>query len=254
MYIDKTLGQKIESAHALSHQNYTTLCGHHLKLSTGGAFFAGSDDFFTQVIGWGFNADIKELDSIEAFYQSHQAAKVAIEYCTLAPLSLCEALMDRGYRIKEWTNVSIKNDLLANEIEFNDTVKVKQNHEGDLAHWAEIVSTGFNCPEHLQTFLAYAKSSGVTTFSASIDENEAGGGAIAIHQGIADLGMTSTLDAFRGQGVQKALIQARLIYAKENNVDLALVITEPGSISDNNIRKMGFDTVYSRFKLEKSLS
>ena len=59
----------------------------------------------------------------------------------------------------------------------------------------------------------------------------AGGGAIRISNGLAQLAGAATLPAHRRRGVQSALLRARLLDAARQGCDLAIVTTEPGSKS-----------------------
>ena len=53
----------------------------------------------------------------------------------------------------------------------------------------------------------------------------------------------ATLPAFRRQGVQCALIEARLAMAAQAGCDLAIVTADPGSSSGRNAERMGFQLV-----------
>ena len=66
---------------------------------------------------------------------------------------------------------------------------------------------------------------------------------------VCDLGVTSTLPAYRGKGLQKKLLFTRLNFAKQHGMALATVTTEPGTISDLNIQKLGFHCAYTRIKM-----
>lgn len=123
----------------------------------------------------------------------------------------------------------------------------------EFENWARVVAKGFDFESHASTFKRYSQTEGVFVFGAYMEGGLVGGGAVAIHELIADLGMTSILSKHRGKGIQKALIKSRLNFAKSQGCKLAALITEPGSISDNNAKKLGFQTAYLRFKLEKKL-
>ncbi len=75
------------------------------------------------------------------------------------------------------------------------------------------------------------------------------GATVALHGEVCDLGVTSTIPAYRGKGLQKQLLLTRLNFAKKNGLVLATVTTEPGTISDLNIQKSGFRCAYTRIKM-----
>ena len=251
VYINAKEARQIENCNAMSHANYMNDF-HSLKLSTGGAFFAGNEDFFSQVVGWGFQPLINEIEQIEAFYLNCGALNVGIEYSTLADLSVLNLLMTNGYQIEECNHVSVF-DLNQQSIADNNgseiSIVVCTNEE--LITWAKVVARGFDCLDRINIFERYATTKGVVCFLALLNGELAGGAAMASHQSFADLGMSSTLNPFRGQGIQKALLAARLSFARAQKLSLASVITEAGSVSDNNVRKLGFVTSYSRLKVLK---
>ena len=70
---------------------------------------------------------------------------------------------------------------------------------------------------------------GVTAWLARADGRPAGGGSLMIHQGLALICGDGTLPDFRHQGVQTALLRARLAHAAAAGCDLAVICTQPGS-------------------------
>jgi ribosomal protein S18 acetylase RimI-like enzyme len=74
----------------------------------------------------------------------------------------------------------------------------------------------------------------------------AGGGSLRMLDGIAQLNGAATLPAHRRRGVQSALLRARLLDAAYSGCDLAVVTTQPGSKSQENVQRAGFALLYSR--------
>jgi len=74
----------------------------------------------------------------------------------------------------------------------------------------------------------------------------AGGAAAAIRNGLATLFADSTVPAFRRSGVHRELIAARLNEAIALGCDLATASTLPGSGSQRNYERLGFEVVYTR--------
>ena len=52
-------------------------------------------------------------------------------------------------------------------------------------------------------------------------------------------------------GVQSALLSARLADAASGGCDVAVVTTQPGSKSQQNVQRRGFDLLYTRAVLVK---
>ena len=89
-------------------------------------------------------------------------------------------------------------------------------------------------------------SPNATCFLAWIDGQPAGGGAMYIHDGVAEFGGESTRPCFRRLGVQRALLQARLAAAVGQGCELVMAMTEPGSGSERNMQRAGFLLAYTK--------
>lgn len=111
----------------------------------------------------------------------------------------------------------------------------------------------FWLPRARFSFEYYAQINLVYPFVAKINGVVAGGGTCAIDDSICNLGVTSTLAPFRGQGIQKALLNQHLLFSKSQGLTIATVTTEPGSISDLNIQKIGFNSAYTRLKHSRKI-
>jgi len=70
--------------------------------------------------------------------------------------------------------------------------------------------------------------------------------------GIALLCGAGTLPAHRRRGVQAAMLLRRLSAAAQAGCDLAVVTTLPGSKSQQNVQRLGFELLYSRAILRRS--
>ena len=92
---------------------------------------------------------------------------------------------------------------------------------------------------------------GVVRLMARQQTEVAGGGSLYLHDGVALLCGAGTLPAHRRRGVQAALLQARMAHAREMGCDLAVVTTQPGSKSQANVQRVGFELIYSRAILVK---
>ncbi|ARH00798.1 GNAT family N-acetyltransferase [Legionella micdadei] len=262
MVITKELAFKIENCIKESHYRFTKQCakGSILELGTGAAFFSGENSFFSQVIGWGFDTDqdklISQIETIENFYHKLLHRRVDIELSPLAGNFIFSELSRRGYVISELNNISIL-DLtqpVRNTVPKHEEFRIQPISENHLHEWANCVALGFEYEEAREQFYLYAKTEGVTPFGAFMNNKLVAGGTIAIHQGVCDLGVTSTLPFYRGRGLQKALLDKRIEYAIHSGAGIASVTTEPGSISDLNIQKIGFQIAYTRIKLSFPLS
>lgn len=91
-----------------------------------------------------------------------------------------------------------------------------------------------------------AAAEGFSRFLARRGGVPAGGASLRLCEGVAHLCGAATLPAHRRRGVQTALLAARLELAGRAGGDVAVVITEPGSKSQENVQRHGFELLYSR--------
>ncbi|KTD03371.1 GNAT family N-acetyltransferase [Fluoribacter gormanii] len=254
--ITKDLARQMESCIKQTHIEVTKQYpqGKILELNGGAACFSGADSYLSQVVGWGFATKLahfqSEIERIEHFYKTLNHTRVDIELCPFVGNELTIFLSQRGYCISELNNVSI---LDLNTYQPHncaaDPLTVKEIESHELSEWAKKVALGFDAPEAEDQFSRYAQSKGVSAYAVYDKEVIVAGASIAIHGDFCDLGVTSTLPAYREKGLQKRLLKARLNSAKQQGVSWAMVTTEPGSVSDCNVQKIGFHCAYTRIKM-----
>jgi GNAT superfamily N-acetyltransferase len=75
------------------------------------------------------------------------------------------------------------------------------------------------------------------------------GGTLGISGQVAALSGTTVLPAFRGRGLQRVLIGARLTAARELGAKIAVSATLPMSASAENVRRAGFRVVYPKIEM-----
>ena len=255
------MAMEIESCIKQTHVNVTQHYPHGacLEIKGGVACFADFDSFFSQVIGWGFATTSQqfatELETIEHFYQKLNHPRVDIEVCPFIGNELVVLLSERGYGISELNTISVLNLKKYQSVtDVEDHFIIKEIKPAERNQWVKIVAEGFGYPEAQEQFSHYIKATGVATFGAYYRNELIAGGTIALHGRVGDLAVTSVLPAFRGQGLQKKLIHARLNFAQQHGLSLATVTTEPGSVSDYNVQKTGFHCAYTRIKMTRQYS
>lgn len=256
-----------------------------LPLAGGSAVFAGSDCPFTKVIGVGFAGipDIDELEAVEQFFFARQT-KVQVELPTLADPEIGALLTARGYRLLNFENVSGRQLDTSNcerpasdpalaiasnserlAINPGSALQIAPVTESEAAVWSKTVTHGFVfpdgegvapdesfAPESLeQLFLSLGEVAGVQRFLASWEGEPAGGASLRLSQGLAQLSGASVLPPFRRRGIQTAMCLARLKQAQAAGCDLAVVTTQPGSKSQHNVMRQGFEVLYARAVLVK---
>ncbi|MBV9074274.1 MAG: GNAT family N-acetyltransferase [Acidobacteria bacterium] len=218
------------------------------------AVFDGVGSPLTQTFGLGlFEALTPEaLDTIEAFFQQ-RGATVEHEVSPFAGVPALELLCWRNYRPIEISNVLVR-DVKSHGTsqEANITVRVISKNEAAL--WSDVSARGWT-HEHpeLREFLtemgtiATQRRDG-PCFLAELQGKPGAAGALCLHEGVALFGGAATVPEMRRQGLQTALMNARMCYAAEHECDLAMVVTLPGSESQRNAQRRGFQVAYTRIK------
>jgi GNAT superfamily N-acetyltransferase len=269
-FIDIDLSRRVETAEANAgrqcaeafHRMHPDVLVAVEEIAGGIAVFAGLDSPVTQAIGVGLNGPVSdnELDALTEFFHSRGAA-AAIELSPFAPATLYENFAARGYRLLELTNVLILDDLarLRAPAGMQPGVTIRPAHTDESKLWTATVAQGF--AEHypvtqamLDVMEGFCNRGGEScAFLAFVNGEAAGGGVVAAYEGVAGLFGASTLPAFRGRGVQSGLLHVRLAWASEHGCDLAVSLTQPGSVSHRNIERRGFRVAYTRTKLVRAL-
>ena len=255
VFADAALARRLEAAEAANARGCTAVHPEAavLEVAGGCAVFAGADSPLTNAVGIGLNGRVSEaeLDALEAFFRC-RGAHVAIDLCPLADSGLVEALGRRGYCGTEFNNVLVKR-LSGVEIAFTPRVRRALPDEADL--WSYTAGRGFFeqsnvTAEEMDVGRAIFAMPGVMCYLASVENGEpAGGAASAIYSALATLFADSTVTAFRRLGLHRELIAARLNEALAQGCDLATASTQPGTASQRNYERMGFEVVYTKVTL-----
>jgi hypothetical protein len=85
-------------------------------------------------------------------------------------------------------------------------------------------------------------------FIAELDGAAISTGSLFLHEDVAILAGASTIPEGRNRGAQNALLHARLKLAAEKGCTLAVMGASPGSQSQKNAQKNGFQIAYTRTK------
>lgn len=226
-----------------------------LQVGGGAAIFVGVASPLTHAVGLGMRGPVRadELDRIEEFFHARGAA-VSVDLCPLADASLIDLLGSRGYRVAEFNNVLVR--LLAGA-EFPPLeTPVRPANPDEEQLWARTVAGGFLekdalTPEEMDVGRSIWHMPGSRCYLASSGGQAAAAGAMAVRGGLATLFADSTVPAFRGAGLHAALIRERLRAAVEAACDLATASTLPGSVSQRNYERHGFQVAYTKAVLAR---
>ncbi len=239
-------------------------------LGAGAAVYAGDASPLNKIVGCEEALDGDALTDIEREFERRGAA-VRVELASHFASSLGPLLTRRGYVL-----VSCENVLglalgagIASSAPAASTIAVERIDRSGARAWIDVVVTGFLHPDGSVVTGAhdtFARDALEHAFSDSIevdgfdlylarrDGQVAGGGGMRRSDGVAQLCGASTLPAHRRHGVQTALLRTRLADAERAGCDVAIVTTEPGSKSEGNARRRGFELLYTRTILLRSRS
>jgi ribosomal protein S18 acetylase RimI-like enzyme len=235
-------------------------------IAGGVASFAEDGSPFNKVAGLGFGGvpGPGELEEIErAFAACH--APVQVELAHLADPAVGALLTGRGYRLVSFENVL--GLALADRPGRAIPAGVEVRRGGDFRPWLEAVAEASIHPdtegvpsheEFPRELIENAErdlvAAGATPYLALRDGIVAGGASVRLAEdGVAQFTGAATLPAHRRRGVQTALLAARLADAAAAGCDIAVVTTQPGSKSQQNVQRRGFDLLYTRAVLVRDL-
>ena len=250
---DLDLARRIEAAEAANARGCAPVHRAAVEIAGGCAVFTEPDSPLTQAVGLGLAGPVSEADlaRLETFFHS-RGAPVAIDLCPLADPHFVDALAARGYRLTEFNNVLVKR-LAGTEIVLTPRVRRATPQEADL--WSHTVGRGFFEQPELTTGemdvgrAIFAMPGALCFLGSGSADGPAGGAALAVHNGLALLFADSTIAAFRRQGLHSELIAARLNEAIAQGCDMAMASTQPGSGSERNYERQGFQVVYTKATL-----
>jgi GNAT superfamily N-acetyltransferase len=230
-------------------------------ISGGFAAFTEAGSPLNKVAGLGFEGELDEaaLAEVEAHCAAHGAGVLA-EVATLADPRVARALTRRGYELVGVENVLGRKLPLANAAVDRRELRLERSDPGELDLWLDVVVSGFAAPDaqgvaaheqHDRAVLErvirdFASANGVERYLARLDGRAVGGGSMRLFEGIAQLCGAATLPDARRRGVQSALLARRLADAGRSGCTLAVMTTQPGSKSQQNAQRQGFELLYSR--------
>jgi len=274
IFCDPSMAARIDRAEARMCAEFANLVGSRspgarvttMPLAGGLAVYAGPGAPMNKVIGLGLGdaLDASALAEVEAEWESRGEA-VRVELSTLDDGAAARMLTARGYRLLGFENV------LGRRLTASDGVgpgtegpEVVIAADADLERWIEITLDAFAQPdagplpteEHPRDELAavfrdISRMSGVTRYFAMIAGAPVAAASVRFDSRLAQLTGAATLPTFRRRGLQTALTTRRLADAQRAGCDLAVVTTNPGSKSQQNVQRRGFELLYARAILVK---
>jgi hypothetical protein len=266
LFPDRELSQRLERAEARSNADFvetrarlTPESGAEwIEVAGTYAMFDGVESPCTQTFGLGLFGEITdgEMEKIEEFFAA-RGAPVFHEVSPMADATIMPVLNERGYNPIELSSVLFRQLVPADfagsgRTNPDITTRVITPDEVDL--WARTSAEGWATEhESLADFMfgfgrVAAQCRGSFPFIGELDGRPISTGSLFIHGDVAMLAGASTVPEGRNRGAQSALLDARLKFATENGCTLAVMAASPGSQSQKNAQKNGFEIAYTRTK------
>jgi hypothetical protein len=263
--IERVEAQLIGEATKVAGRRRADGLGFVTDLAGGVATFAEEDSPYNKIAGLGFGGlpDPAALDEIEGAF-TDRGAPVQVEVAHLANPELIELLGARGYRLTSFENVLGRRLTAVPAPMAPPGITVRRSGPDELDAWIDLVTEaaihpdlqGIPMEEFPRDVVERAERDsaaieGIRRYVALRRGQLAGGASFRVADGIAQLTGAGTVPAHRRNGVQSALLATRLADAAAAGCDLAVVTTQPGSKSQQNAQRCGFDLLYTRAVLLK---
>ena len=272
LFCDTALAGRIERVEAQviagsseAARRRTGAAGFVIPVAGGVASFAGEGSPYNKVAGLGFGGvpDASALDEIEQAFAAF-GAPVQVELAHLADPAILALLAAGGYQLESFENVLGRALAGGFERVTPPEVEVRLSNEEETEVWLNVVAEGSAHPDtqgvpwheefSREAIIGAERDSaaaGDVRYAALRDGGIVGGATMRIAEGVAQLTGAATVPAHRRRGVQTALLSARLADAAAAGCDVAVITTQPGSKSQQNAQRQGFDLLYTRAVLVK---
>lgn len=267
-FIDKTLARRLEAAEELPQVRYVELYQElwpdvkavSAEICAGHMCYCGADSPIGRAVGLGLERELKQddLERVEEFYHS-RGVPAQIDVTPLHDGAVFELLRQRGYGIAELNNV------LWRRLRHDDTYpeqvggfEIRQGTSNEADSFAEIAARCFDEQgEHSEEFhrmlAPLFRMPGAVSFMATVAGQPAavGSGLIIPDYKIVALFGAGTLPEFRRRGIQTSLLVERLKLAAEADCEIAVIVTQGGTLSQRNAERLGFRVAYSKATMVK---
>jgi hypothetical protein len=253
--VDSELSSRLEGTEGLANSRFIearqrqssemTPAPAWIKVGSAFVMFDGVDSPLTQSFGLGMQGAVSssEFEQIEAFFHEREAP-VFLEVSPLAAPETLTLLNERGYQPVEYTSVlcrriGLKFSLPSSKSSFIQVRKIEAT-EAEL--FAQTSANGWSeDPQFREMILGFGRTfsttQGTTGMIAEVDGKPIATGLVFIA---------------KNQGAQSALLEARLQFAIEQGCDLAMMCALPGSPSQRNAQRNGFQIAYTRTKWKRA--
>lgn len=265
-FVDKAFARRLEACEEMPQVYYARefqktrpevgasveeICGGHMV-------FAGLGSPIGRATRVGLDRPLsaEDLNRIEQFYRERMAPS-QVDLTPLHEPAVFEMFKERGYAIAELNNVLYRK--LDSKEEFSPPAgcEIRRSHAEESEVTGAIVENAFfpdGAPEAFRGLIApLYQMENALAFVATVGGKPVacGTGLIVREHGVFALCGAGTLSEYRGQGLQTALLRARIAAAAELECEYAVVVTQGGTTSQRNVERLGFRVAYSKVTVIK---
>jgi GNAT superfamily N-acetyltransferase len=212
-------------------------------------------ELFNRAIGAGVLGplDADGIATIARHYAAHRRPACVEVYESITPPALLAALTAAGFTD---SGHGYESHLLETERPVDVSIagaSVRRCEPAEYRRFAELVRDGFGFDDGgaVGAFVADLTVSGLQmmganggAFIASAEGEDAGTGELVLTDRVAGCYSGTVAERFRGRGIQKALIAARIEAGLARGKRIFISQTDPDSPSGHNLHDLGFRTLY----------
>jgi hypothetical protein len=220
-----------------------------LDVAGGIAAFLGIGSPITSVKGVGTSITAADVDAIGRFYGDRAVVRVAIETAPWLDQPSRSLLLARGYQEADREDVVVM-EKSADVYQPSHAIETVP-----LEDWPNLIGDAYQMDDSATSrhlCLATGMMPNATLFGIRVDGEWAACASTNPYRDSTILGCDGTVPAFRGMGLQSALIRERLRLLP--NCTLAIAEVAPGSGSERNYLRCKFEIAYARTHYVKQLS
>jgi ribosomal protein S18 acetylase RimI-like enzyme len=218
-----------------------------LPVGGGIAVFLGTQMPISEAICVGLwqSAGTDEVDALLTFY-GERGMKPRVQVTPYTDKTFVRALIDRGFVPLDYEH-PMTADLYAIGAERDPRV----TEMADLMEWSREIGSAFKdgAPSDARDLLIgqlVAGAPATTALEVRVDGAIAAGGCMGVHGDFCGFFGAGTLPRYRRQGFQSALVLDRAARGIEAGARYGRVTARPGTISEQNFRRIGFVPLYTR--------
>jgi hypothetical protein len=224
-------------------------------IAGGFCIFCGESSPLTHALGVGLYNPVtkEEVLEIEDFFRSRGAPVIA-DVTPYTDPSVREILSGRGYHVTDMNHVLVRAVNRNESFDVPPSVTIRPAEPDEVDLYCQTLMRGFfsredtNEEELRVGRILFHMTSGIGLL-AFVGDEPAGGCGMSARNGVASFYGDATLEKFRRRGAHSAMILDRLRRAAEAGCDVATAGTHPGSTSQRNYQRFGFEVAYSKITM-----